>query len=92
MSHPVPPYLKNTPFDPVPPAKGSPANKIPPPVTAPFYKSFEGFFLRHQRLSEGLLLGLVGYGIYRWVYSEEIKDARHHKNEQKLHPVPINKT
>lgn len=88
MSHPVPPSLKHTPFDPMRLPKGSAASKLPSPTTVPSYRVFEGFFVRNQRLSEALLFGLVGYGLYRWIYHDERADARHHEREALAHRAP----
>ena len=69
---------KNTPLDPTPPAPGSPASKLPPPTTAPFYRVFQHALVRNAVLAEVMLASaLLGAGVVWWSkHSEEEREAQ----------------
>ena len=68
---------KNTPLDPTPPAPGSPASKLPPPTTAPFYRIFQHALVRNKLLAEVMLASaLLGAGVVWWSkHSEREREA-----------------
>lgn len=58
---------KNTPLDPTPAPPNSPASKLPPPATAPFYRVFQLALLRNRVLAEVMMASaLLGAGVVWW--------------------------
>ena len=60
---------ENTPLDPRPPPKGSPAERLPPPVTRPFSRVFSDAVVRHARLAEFALFGVVVSSLCAWWFA-----------------------
>jgi len=58
---------KNTPLDPTLPPRNSPASRLPPPTTAPFYRVFQLAVVRNRVLAEVMLASaLLGAGVVWW--------------------------